>query len=114
MGIEYGPVELRHVRYLIAVAEYLNFSKAAQQLHIAQPPLSRQIRQLEEHLGVTLFLRNKRSVALTKAGQIFLDEARKLIVQAGHAMEAARQPRRENAGSSGSASLQGWAAWSAE
>jgi DNA-binding transcriptional LysR family regulator len=83
-------VELRHVRYFIAVAEYLNFSKAAQQLHIAQPPLSRQIRQLEEDLGVTLFLRNKRRVALTRAGQIFLDEARKLVVQAGHAMEAAR------------------------
>jgi len=88
MGIEYCPVELRHVRYFIAVAEYLNFSKAAQQLHIAQPPLSRQIRQLEEALGVTLFTRNKRRVALTKAGQVFLDEARKLIVQAGHAMEA--------------------------
>jgi DNA-binding transcriptional LysR family regulator len=98
MGIEYGPVELRHVRYFIAVAEYLNFSKAAQQLHIAQPPLSRQIRQLEEDLGVTLFLRNKRSVALTKAGQIFLDEARKLIVQAGHAMEAARHAQKGECG----------------
>jgi DNA-binding transcriptional LysR family regulator len=91
-------VELRHIRYFIAVAEYLNFSKAAQQLHIAQPPLSRQIRQLEEDLGVTLFLRNKRSVALTKAGQIFLDEARKLVVQAGHAMEAARHAQKGESG----------------
>jgi DNA-binding transcriptional LysR family regulator len=91
-------VELRHVRYFIAVAEYLNFSKAAHQLHIAQPPLSRQIRQLEEDLGVTLFLRNKRSVALTKAGQIFLDEGRKLIVQAGHAMEAARHAQKGESG----------------
>jgi DNA-binding transcriptional LysR family regulator len=91
-------VELRHVRYFIAVAEYLNFSKAAQQLHIAQPPLSRQIRQLEEDLGVTLFLRNKRRVALTKAGQIFLDEARKLVVQAGHAMEAARHAQKGESG----------------
>jgi DNA-binding transcriptional LysR family regulator len=91
-------VELRHVRYFIAVAEYLNFSKAAQQLHIAQPPLSRQIRQLEEDLGVTLFLRNKRSVALTKPGQIFLDEARKLVVQAGHAMEAARHAQKGESG----------------
>jgi DNA-binding transcriptional LysR family regulator len=98
MGIEYCPVELRHVRYFIAVAEYLNFSKAARQLHIAQPPLSRQIRQLEEDLGVTLFLRNKRSVALTKAGQIFLDEARKLVVQAGHAMEAARHAQKGECG----------------
>jgi DNA-binding transcriptional LysR family regulator len=84
-------VELRHVRYFIAVAECLNFSKAAQLLHIAQPPLSRQIRQLEEDLGVALFLRNKRRVALTREGQVFLEEARKLVVQAGHAMEAARQ-----------------------
>jgi DNA-binding transcriptional LysR family regulator len=91
-------VELRHVRYFIAVAEYLNFSKAAQQLHIAQPPLSRQIRQLEEDLGVTLFLRNKRRVALTKAGQIFLVEARKLVVQAGHAMEAARHAQKGESG----------------
>jgi DNA-binding transcriptional LysR family regulator len=87
-------VELRHVRYFIAVAECLNFSKAAQLLHIAQPPLSRQIRQLEEDLGVALFLRNKRRVALTKEGQVFLDEARKLIVQAGHAMDAARQAQK--------------------
>jgi DNA-binding transcriptional LysR family regulator len=91
-------VELRHVRYFIAVAEYLNFSKAAQQLHIAQPPLSRQIRQLEEDLGVTLFLRNKRHVALTKAGQLFLEEARKLVVQAGHAMEVARHAQKGESG----------------
>jgi DNA-binding transcriptional LysR family regulator len=87
-------VELRHVRYFIAVAECLNFSKAAQRLHIAQPPLSRQIRQLEEDLGVALLLRNKRSVELTEEGRVFLDEARKLVAQAGRAMEAAR-----NAGS---------------
>jgi DNA-binding transcriptional LysR family regulator len=91
-------VELRHVRYFIAVAEYLNFSRAAQQLHIAQPPLSRQIRQLEEDLGVTLFLRNKRRVALTRAGQVFLDEARRLVVQAGHAMEAARHAQKGESG----------------
>ncbi len=87
-------MELRHVRYFIAVAEYLNFSKAAQQLHIAQPPLSRQIRQLEEDLGVTLFVRSKRRVELTKAGRVFLDEARKLVVQAGHATEAARHAQK--------------------
>jgi DNA-binding transcriptional LysR family regulator len=91
-------VELRHVRYFIAVAECLNFSKAAQQLHIAQPPLSRQIRQLEEDLGVTLFSRNKRRVALTKEGQVFLEEARKLIVQAGHAMDAARHAQKGQSG----------------
>jgi DNA-binding transcriptional LysR family regulator len=91
-------VELRHVRYFIAVAECLNFSKAAQQLHIAQPPLSRQIRQLEEDLGVTLFLRNKRGVALTKEGRVFLEEAKKLVAQAGHAIEAARHAQTGESG----------------
>jgi DNA-binding transcriptional LysR family regulator len=91
-------VELRHVRYFLAVAEYLNFSKAARELHIAQPPLSRQIRQLEEDLGVSLFVRNKRRVQLTKAGHVFLDEARKLVVQAGHATEAARHAQKGESG----------------
>jgi len=91
-------VELRHVRYFLAVAECLNFSKAAQQLHIAQPPLSRQIRQLEDQLGVELFLRNKRHVQLTKAGHVFLAEGRKLIVQAGHATEAARHAQKGESG----------------
>jgi DNA-binding transcriptional LysR family regulator len=91
-------MELRLVRYFIAVAEHLNFSKAAQQLHIAQPPLSRQIRQLEEELGVQLFVRNKRHVELTKAGQAFLEEARKLVVQAGHATEAARHAQKGESG----------------
>jgi DNA-binding transcriptional LysR family regulator len=91
-------VELRHVRYFIAVAEYLNFSKAAQQLHIAQPPLSRQIRQLEDDLGVALFVRNKRHVELTKAGRVFLDEARKLVWQAAHASEAARHAQMGESG----------------
>jgi DNA-binding transcriptional LysR family regulator len=59
----------------------LNFSKAAQELHIAQPPLSRRIRRLEVGLGVALFVRNKRRVVLTKAGRVFFDEARKLVVQ---------------------------------
>jgi len=92
-------VELRHIRYFIAVAEYLNFHKAAQRLHIAQPPLSRQIRQLEEDLGVELFARDKRHVQLTKAGHVFLEEARKLMAQAGHAAESARQAQRGESGS---------------
>jgi DNA-binding transcriptional LysR family regulator len=91
-------MELRHVRYFLAVAEYLNFSKAAQQLHIAQPPLSRQIRQLEDDLGVALFVRNKRRVELTKAGHVFLSEARKLVMQAGHATEAARHAQKGESG----------------
>lgn len=91
-------MELRHVRYFIAVAEHLNFTKAAEQLHIAQPPLSRQIRQLEDDLGVVLLVRNKRRVELTKAGHAFLEQARKLIVQAGHATEAARHAQKGESG----------------
>ena len=91
-------MELRHVRYFIAVAEHLNFSKAALQLHIAQPPLSRQIRQLEDEIGVALFVRNKRRVELTQEGHAFLEEARKLIVQAGHATEAARHAQKGESG----------------
>jgi DNA-binding transcriptional LysR family regulator len=91
-------VELRHIRYFIAVAEYLSFRQAAAELNIAQPPLSRQIRQLEEYLGVTLFMRNKRGVELTHAGVAFLEEARKLVVQAGQAVEAARHAQRRESG----------------
>ena len=91
-------VELRHARYFVAVAECLNFRRAAQQLHLAQPPLSRQIRQLEEDLGVTLFVRDKRKVELTKAGHAFLEEARKLIVQAGHAADVARHTQKGEVG----------------
>ncbi|MGA3195547.1 MAG: LysR substrate-binding domain-containing protein [Terriglobales bacterium] len=91
-------MELRHVRYFIAVAEHLNFHKAALHLHVAQPPLSRQIRQLEELLGVTLLVRDKRKVELTKAGHVFLEEARKLILQAGHAAAAARHAQKGESG----------------
>jgi DNA-binding transcriptional LysR family regulator len=91
-------VELRHARYFVAVAECLNFRRAAQQLHLAQPPLSRQIRQLEEYLGVTLFVRDKRKVELTKAGHAFLEEARKLIMQAGHAADVARHTQKGEVG----------------
>ena len=91
-------MELRHVRYFIAVAENLNFSKAAQRLHISQPPLSRQIHQLEEELGVELLIRNKRRVELTKAGRVFLDEARKLVVQAERTSDAAKRAQKEDAG----------------
>jgi LysR family transcriptional regulator, benzoate and cis,cis-muconate-responsive activator of ben and cat genes len=83
-------VEFRHLRYFIAVAELGNISKAAQQLHIAQPPLSRQIRQLEDEIGVELLLRNKRGVKLTNAGAVFLKRARTLIAEADRAGAEAR------------------------
>jgi len=91
-------MELRHVRYFIAVAECLSFTRAAGQLHIAQPPLSRQIRQLEDELGVQLLARTKRRVELTRAGVAFLDEARGLVVQAGRASDAARRAAQGDSG----------------
>ena len=72
-------MELRHLHYFIAVAEELNFSRAAQRLHVSQPPLSRQIRDLEEDLAVKLLDRDRRSVQLTRAGKVILEKARQLI-----------------------------------
>jgi DNA-binding transcriptional LysR family regulator len=72
-------VELRHLRYFIAVAEELNFSRAAQRLHVSQPPLSRQIRDLESELNVRLLERNRQGVTLTRVGRALLARARELI-----------------------------------
>ena len=70
-------IELRHLNYFLAVAEELHFRKAADKLFISQPGLSRQIKQLEKDLGVTLFERNNRNVTLTKAGEYLQKEVRK-------------------------------------
>ncbi|MBB5606635.1 MULTISPECIES: LysR family transcriptional regulator [unclassified Janthinobacterium] len=74
-------MELRHLRYFVAVAEERNFTRAAERLHIAQPPLSRQMQQLEEMLGVALIEKGSRPLRLTEAGTFFLAHARPLLAQ---------------------------------
>lgn len=74
-------MELRQIRYFIAVAELLSYSKAAKQLHISISPLSRQVRQLEDEFGIKLFERDRRRVSLTDAGKLFLSEAKLLMRQ---------------------------------
>ena len=84
-------MELRHFYSFVAVAEELNFTKAAKRLQIAQPPVTRHIRDLEAELGVQLFERNSSRVFLTDAGRSFLNEARVVLQHVSQAMEAARQ-----------------------
>lgn len=84
------PIDLRHLRYFLAVAESQSFGRAAERLHISQPPLSRQIRQLEGLLGVDLFIRSKAGIALTEAGRAFVPEARKALEQVEAAVARAR------------------------
>src|SRR5436190_5066214 len=83
-------MELRHLRYFIRVAEEENVSRAALKLHVSQPALSRQIRDLEEELGFLLLERSAKSVRLTDAGRIFLIEARAVLQRADDAVKTAR------------------------
>lgn len=95
-------MELRHLRYFVGVAEHLHFGRAAAALHISQPPLTRQIKQLEQELGVELFARNNRNVELTAAGRLALQEAKVLLAQADNLGLRAQQVAR---GASGELSI---------
>ena len=83
-------MNLRHLRCFVAVGEELHFGRAARRLHVEQSPLSRTIRQLEADLGVTLLERMPRSVCLTPAGQVFLEEARRVLLTLEQARTKAR------------------------
>jgi DNA-binding transcriptional LysR family regulator len=95
-------MELRQLRYFVGVAEELSFTKAAQKLRVAQPALSRQIRQLEEEMGVAVFERDRRGVRLTEAGRVFLAEARAVL---GHSADAIRAAQAVSGTGSGSLNI---------
>lgn len=95
-------MELRHLRYFVAVAGELNVRRAAQRLHVSQPPLSRQIHDLEDELGTKLFDRSKQKLALTPAGEAFLKEARQILA---HTQRAAQLAKAASRGETGQLSL---------
>src|ERR1700739_1596632 len=79
-------MELRHLRYFVAVADEQNVSRAAKRLHVSQPPLSRQIRDLENDLGIAIFEHSAKAIRLTPAGRIFLSEASAVLQRADDAV----------------------------
>jgi len=91
-------MELRHLRYFLAVADQRHFTRAARKLGMAQPPLSQQIRQLEGEVGAALFARGARGVTLTPAGEAFLPHAEAAVREAGRASVAARRVTRGDLG----------------
>jgi|ERR1700683_1198979 len=86
-------VTLRHFRYVIEVAEQLNFSRAALLLHVAQPSLSKQIRDLELLMGVWLFDRTKRNVSLTRAGKMFAKDGYEILRRSDKAIRRTKRAR---------------------
>ena len=93
-----NPIELRRLRYLVAVADEGHITRAAERLGIAQPPLTRQIRQLEDELGVRLFERLPRGVKPTEAGRVLVEEARDVLARAERLPETARRAARGEQG----------------
>ena len=91
-------MELRHLRYFVTLASELHFGRAAEKLHISQPPLSMQIRALEEELGVALLHRTRRHVSLTHAGRAFLHDAEQILQRAEQAVHTARRAGRGEIG----------------
>src|SRR5260221_14109867 len=92
------PVDLRHLRYFVAWAEELNVRQAAPRLHLSQPPLSRQIHDLEDEVGTKLFLRSQSGMRLTEAGRTLLTEARSILSQSQRAARLAQPASRGEAG----------------
>ena len=84
-------MEVHHARAFLAVAEELHFTRAAERLHIGQPPLSQQIQALEQEVGARLFERTNRRVELSEAGRLFLHEARLVLAQVDKAADVARR-----------------------
>lgn len=91
-------MELRHLRYFAAVAEWKGFSHAARRLYVSQSAISEQISDLEREIGVQLLLRNRRQVTLTDAGKVFLEETKKVLSAADHAVESAQRSTRGQVG----------------
>lgn len=84
-------MELRHLRYFVAVADALSFTKGAQKLRLAQPSLTRQIKDLEETIGVRLFDRSKRRVSLTEEGKFFLADAKRVLAHSTEIVQAVQR-----------------------